>query len=95
MKPDMKSKTSDAKEPPLNGVVALQSAVSAASPAPPKRQRLGDDCDYKGELRRLQIELVKLQEWVRLEGLKVVTLFEGRDAAGKGGAIKHVALTEL
>jgi polyphosphate kinase len=51
--------------------------------------RLGHDCDYKQELRRLQIELVKLQEWVRHKGLKVVVLFEGRDAAGKGGAIKR------
>ncbi len=53
-------------------------------------QRLGKDCDYERELRRLQTELVKLQEWVRNEGLRVVVLFEGRDAAGKGGAIKRV-----
>jgi polyphosphate kinase 2 (PPK2 family) len=39
---------------------------------------------------RLQIELVKLQEWIRHEHLKVVVLFEGRDAAGKGGAIKRI-----
>ena len=43
---------------------------------------------YNKELRRLQIELVKLQEWVKQEGLKVVVIFEGRDAAGKGGVIK-------
>src|SRR5208283_4784197 len=52
--------------------------------------RLGHDCEYKKELRRLQLELVKLQEWVRHKGLKVVALFEGRDAAGKGGAIKRI-----
>jgi polyphosphate kinase 2 len=51
---------------------------------------LGRDCDYQKELRRLQIELVKLQEWVRHKGLRVVALFEGRDAAGKGGAIKRI-----
>lgn len=51
---------------------------------------LGKDCDYDRELRRLQIELVKLQEWIRHEGLRVVVLFEGRDAAGKGGAIKRI-----
>jgi len=51
---------------------------------------LGKDCDYEKELRRLQVELVKLQEWVRAEGLRVVILFEGRDAAGKGGAIKRI-----
>jgi polyphosphate kinase 2 len=45
---------------------------------------------YNEELRRLQIELVKLQEWVRKKGLKLVALFEGRDAAGKGGAIKRI-----
>lgn len=55
----------------------------------PEPLRLGHDCNYKMELRRLQIELVKLQEWVRHKGLKVVVLFEGRDAAGKGGAIKR------
>ena len=45
---------------------------------------------YERELARLQIELVKLQEWIRLEGLKVVVVFEGRDAAGKGGTIKRI-----
>jgi len=46
---------------------------------------------YEQELERLQRELVKLQEWVRHEGLKVCVLFEGRDAAGKGGSIKRIA----
>ncbi len=45
---------------------------------------------YEKELSRLQIELVKLQEWVRHKGLKVVVIFEGRDAAGKGGTIKRI-----
>jgi polyphosphate kinase len=45
---------------------------------------------YLTELARLQIELVKLQEWIRAKGLKVVVIFEGRDAAGKGGAIKRI-----
>ncbi len=45
---------------------------------------------YEAELARLQIELVKLQEWIRHAGLKVVVLFEGRDAAGKGGVIKRI-----
>ena len=52
--------------------------------------RLGKDCEYEKELRRLQVELVKLQEWVKHKGLKVVALFEGRDAAGKGGTIKRI-----
>jgi polyphosphate kinase 2 len=51
---------------------------------------LGKDCGYERELRRLQVELVKLQEWIRHENLRVIVLFEGRDAAGKGGAIKRI-----
>lgn len=45
---------------------------------------------YMDELRRLQIELVKLQEYIKQEGLRVVVIFEGRDAAGKGGVIKRI-----
>jgi len=45
---------------------------------------------YKEELRRLQIELAKLQDWVRHKGLRVIIVFEGRDAAGKGGIIKRI-----
>ena len=45
---------------------------------------------YEKELFRLQAELVKLQEWVRTEGARLVIVFEGRDAAGKGGTIKRV-----
>src|SRR5690242_13384448 len=45
---------------------------------------------YEAELLRLQTELVKLQEWVRAEGARLVVVFEGRDAAGKGGAIQRV-----
>ena len=45
---------------------------------------------YEKELARLQIELVKMQDWVRHKGLKVVIIFEGRDAAGKGGVIKRI-----
>ena len=42
---------------------------------------------YENELARLQIELVKLQEWIKHERLRVVVLFEGRDAAGKGARL--------
>src|SRR5690349_14371487 len=54
-----------------------------------KHGRLRSDV-YESELRRLQIELVKLQEWIRDQGLRVVVIFEGRDAAGKGGVIKRI-----
>lgn len=45
---------------------------------------------YEDELERLQTELVHLQEWVKHKGLRVVVVFEGRDAAGKGGIIKRI-----
>ena len=45
---------------------------------------------YEAELFRLQTELVKLQEWVRASGIRLVVIFEGRDGAGKGGTIKRV-----
>lgn len=48
--------------------------------------------DYEKELEKLQVELCHLQEWVKAQKLKVIIIFEGRDAAGKGGTIK--ALTE-
>jgi polyphosphate kinase 2 len=48
--------------------------------------------EYEKELRKLQTELCRLQEWVVHKGLRVIVVFEGRDAAGKGGTIK--ALTE-
>jgi polyphosphate kinase 2 len=47
---------------------------------------------YEKELRRLQAELCRLQDWVKLKGLRIIVLFEGRDGAGKGGTIK--AITE-
>src|ERR1700693_1423302 len=48
--------------------------------------------EYEQKLRKLHVELVKLQEWVKREGKKVCVVFEGRDGAGKGGVIK--AMTE-
>ncbi|GAA1147765.1 hypothetical protein GCM10009606_28200 [Nocardioides aquiterrae] len=54
-----------------------------------QRKRLGAAA-YEAELFRLQAELVKVQEWVRASGARVVIVFEGRDAAGKGGTIKRI-----
>ena len=48
--------------------------------------------DYEKELRKLQVELCRLQDWVKYKGLRVIIVFEGRDTAGKGGTIK--AITE-
>jgi len=61
-----------------------------AAPLPPSEQRRLGKKEYERELRRLNIELVKWQEWIRDQGLKVVAIFEGRDAAGKGGSIKRI-----
>jgi polyphosphate kinase len=46
--------------------------------------------EYRSELQQLQVELAKLQHWVQSSGARIVVLFEGRDAAGKGGAIKRI-----
>jgi polyphosphate kinase 2 len=46
--------------------------------------------DYEKELKKLQIELCKLQEWVKYKGLRIILVFEGRDGAGKGGTIKAI-----
>ena len=48
--------------------------------------------EYARELRKLQVELCRLQEWVKHKGLRIILIFEGRDGAGKGGTIK--AITE-
>jgi polyphosphate kinase 2 len=57
--------------------------------AGPRRERLKRAL-YENELERLQLELVAMHEWVRTAGVKLLVIFEGRDAAGKGGAIKRI-----
>ena len=61
--------------------------LKVSEPSPKLRRKA-----YEKELRKLQVQLCHLQEWVKKENLKVIILFEGRDAAGKGGTIK--AITE-
>jgi len=56
---------------------------------PDKRKKLSKG-EYEKNLRLLQVELVKLQKWISNKKLKVVVIFEGRDAAGKGGVIKRI-----
>ena len=70
-------------EPDFEQTVKLQLTQSAK---PKIKKKV-----YERELARLQIELVKLQEWIKYQGLKVVVIFEGRDAAGKGGVIKRIS----
>jgi polyphosphate kinase 2 len=62
---------------------------AAAKGAEAPRKRL-DRALYERELARLQLELVRMHEWVRQSGTKVLVIFEGRDAAGKGGVIKRI-----
>jgi polyphosphate kinase 2 len=71
----------------LEAIAAGQSGIEAPSQTEQDRQ---DRVRYFRELFRLQSELVKLQSWVVATGHKVVILFEGRDAAGKGGVIKRI-----
>lgn len=63
--------------------------VPESSIDPGKKPRLSNQL-YLEELGKLQIELVKMQEWVKFKKLKVIIIFEGRDAAGKGGVIKRI-----
>src|SRR6266480_4269774 len=70
-------------------------AIVGCAPIPPTSQppwQMMKPKKYSEELRRLQTGLCKLQEWVKYKGLRVVVVFEGRDAAGKGGTIR--AITE-
>jgi polyphosphate kinase 2 len=77
-----RQKSDPAHEPPHQREEASPPGADAARTLSRK--------DYELELARLTIELVKLHEWIRQQGLRVVVLFEGRDAAGKGGAIKTI-----
>jgi polyphosphate kinase len=72
-----------------SGFWLLNSACSTTGGITMAKKKV-DKKFYEEELERLQIELVKLQEWIKHEGLKIVVIFEGRDAAGKGGTIKRI-----
>ena len=71
-----------------DSAVAVAGA-QAGGAAPADRPKMSAKA-FESELERLQVELVKLQEWVKATGAKVCVLFEGRDAAGKGGIIKRL-----
>jgi len=76
----------------------VSTATSDGAPGKAKKKKKSSkpakrkvsDAVYQSELFRLQTEFVKLQEWVRHSGARVVVIFEGRDGAGKGGAIKRI-----
>jgi polyphosphate kinase 2 (PPK2 family) len=63
----------------------VASNVEAAEPKPKMSAK-----EFEKEMEKLQVELVKMQEWVKATGAKVCVLFEGRDTAGKGGVIKRI-----
>ncbi len=87
-----RKKRLDKGKPNSEGGVAIAAHHRAQHPVEPVRgkQKRMPNSFYEKELRHLQIELVKLQETIKNLGLKVVVIFEGRDAAGKGGVIKRI-----
>jgi len=87
-KKDSKKRETAKKTKAVSPVIEEQPEDLATKPRKKMKNKV-----YMKELARLQIELVKLQEWVKNKGLKVVALFEGRDAAGKGGVIKRITQT--
>lgn len=83
-----KVKKAEKLQQSTNGQVATKEPVKA-DPSQKTEKKMGRK-EYETELYRLQTELVKLQEWIKHQGLKVVVIFEGRDTAGKGGTIKRI-----
>jgi polyphosphate kinase len=69
---------------PGNEAPAVSEATTEGSPAKVSRK------EFDKEMEKLQVELVKLQEWVKVSGAKICVLFEGRDTAGKGGVIRRI-----
>lgn len=84
------SKGTDERKKAAKVAAAEPGNVGTASGEKSRAKKLSNDF-YLKELARLHVELAKLQEWIRAKGLKVVVIFEGRDAAGKGGVIKRIS----
>jgi polyphosphate kinase 2 len=77
-------------ETPGGGNGSQDTTITPVEKAPRTKKKKVPNKAYEKELVRLQTELVKMQQWVIQEGLKVVVIFEGRDTAGKGGIIKRI-----
>ncbi|MGB0747431.1 MAG: polyphosphate kinase 2 [Magnetospiraceae bacterium] len=87
-----KPKTTDGKSgngKSTSASVPIADSLSGDIKADQPKKKLSSEA-YNDALAKLHVELIKLQEWVKNEGLKVVVVFEGRDAAGKGGTIKRI-----
>lgn len=80
----------EAIETPQSEKTPLEKADHDTPPKGVKKRTKIKNSIYEKEMAKLQVELVKLQEWIKNEGLKVVVIFEGRDTAGKGGVIKRI-----
>ncbi len=85
-KKDKKEKNRDEKKDKA-AVVAVGNAAAEAPAGPPAKISRKD---FEEALEPLQVELVKMQEWVKASGAKICVIFEGRDTAGKGGIIKRI-----
>lgn len=89
--PAAPSKAKEAADPQVEATPMVTSeAAHEQTPQLPSTTRKLSKKVYEEELAKLHVELVKLQEWIKFRGLKVVVIFEGRDAAGKGGTIKRI-----
>jgi polyphosphate kinase 2 (PPK2 family) len=78
---------SEAIVAPVVSVGESTAVVEAAAGGPPPAM---SKKEFEKEMEKLQVELVKMQEWVKATGAKIVVLFEGRDTAGKGGVIRRI-----
>lgn len=89
--PQVKSEGKAADVTPVE-VTPMDTPQVDQAPAPerPAKPKKLSKKQYEEELAKLHVELVKLQEWIKFKNLRVVVLFEGRDAAGKGGTIKRI-----
>jgi polyphosphate kinase len=79
----------EAAQPQQDGNPPAEADVAGAAAKTAKKRKIPLKL-YEKELAKLQVELVKLQEWIKASGAKVCVIFEGRDAAGKGGIIKRI-----
>ncbi|MBF0183477.1 MAG: polyphosphate kinase 2 [Magnetococcales bacterium] len=77
-----------AEHPPSTEIILGSGGQKAKAGELPLVERM-QEAEYLTHINPLQIELVKMQNWVREQGIRIVTLFEGRDASGKGGTIKR------
>ena len=85
-KKSTKSKSEKSKSSAQHDAVVQHTDAGAGDGRPARMKRKA----YEAELRKLHIEMVQLQEWVKRSGTRVCIVFEGRDTAGKGGTIKRI-----